>query len=207
MRVLDVIDGVGPVLGRGELEVELHHRLRRPGEVEPADGVAADLSEQLLQGHKAPRALRHLALLEGHELVQDDLQPVGLEPERDAGLPHPGHVAVVVRAPDLDHAPETAALEAIDQVAEVGGEVGVNPVGPEDDPVVGFAALLVHRGREPGGSIPLLQESLLPQPLDRPRGLAFRPQEPLREPAVVADAEALEQCLEALHHQPETESH
>jgi predicted ATP-grasp superfamily ATP-dependent carboligase len=78
------------------------------------------------------------------ELHQGHLQLAGIEFQR---LDAPGdarNVAVVVGAPDVDHLVETA-LELVEVVGDVGGEIGVDAVFALDD-----AILFVAKGRSTG---------------------------------------------------------
>ena len=63
------------------------------------------------------------------------LEAVRVDAERRERRPHPRHVAVVVGAEDVDQ-PLDAALELVEVVGDVGGEVGRLAVGADQDPVL-----------------------------------------------------------------------
>ena len=65
------------------------------------------------------------------QLHQHDVQPLAaVEAERVQGALQPGHVAVVVRTPDVDDLVEAPDSELVPVIGDVRGEVGVKPVGP-----------------------------------------------------------------------------
>ena len=94
----------------------------------------------------SPERLRHRDLFavpnEADPGGQDHLDLVAVEAERLGGGLDAGHVAVMVLAPDEDDA-LVAAAELLDQIADVGGEVGGRGVAgrAQDHPVLVVAVL------------------------------------------------------------------
>ena len=103
---------------------------------------------------------------------------------------------MVVRGPHLDHSVEVALLEAAQQVAEVRREIGRLAVGPNDDAVL----LFIVRLAEPEGAVSVLDVSRLAQSFDRRLCKARLPQPVLVVPLVVADVDARDGGLNAIHH-------
>ena len=113
-------------------------------------------------GHRDFLAVAH----EAHPGDQQHADGVAVEAQRLGGVLQPRHGAVVVGAPDVDQLVEAAA-ELLDQVADVGGEVGRLAVGPDHDAVLVVAEL----GRaEPQRAVLLVHVAgnleLLDAPLD-----------------------------------------
>ena len=102
--------------------------------------VGADLVEHLGQLDELPAALAHADHLarpqERHQLAEDDLQPVGVVAQGLHADLEPGHVAVVVGAPDVDEAVE-APLELVAVVGDVAQQVGRLAAGLDQDLVLG----------------------------------------------------------------------
>ena len=196
MGVLDVVDGVLGRLLLRQLDVEVDARGVPPRGEEPARGVHADLGQQLVERDELARALRH-----------GDLDPVAHEPDpghedhldRVAVVAHcggrvaePGHRPVVVRAPDVDQAVEPAA-ELLDDIADVGAEVGPVAVRLADDPVLVIAE---GSGSEPERAVVLVQRAGCLQALDCPGDPAVAVERALALPDVEADAEMGQRLLD-----------
>src|SRR2546430_7275619 len=136
--------------------------------VEKARRIVPHLLAQLAQRDEFARALAHrhfLAVAVEHgELHQRNLEPARVQAESLERSLHARRVAVMVGAPDVDHAVE-AALELVEVVGDVGGEISVLAVlAPH------HAVLLVA---ERAGSKPqraaLLEQ--MPARLQQPEGL------------------------------------
>ena len=106
---------------------------------EPARGIDADLVEHLVEGDELARSLAHRDLdAVAHEPDPGDEQHahgLAVVAHRLGRVPDAGDRAVVVDAPDVDELVEAAA-ELLGDVADVGGEVRRQAVGPIDDPVL-----------------------------------------------------------------------
>ncbi len=189
MGVLDVIDRVLVALGLGEIQVEVQVLVGFAQHVEEAAGIVAHFFAQLAQGDELAGARTHGGLLalavEHGKLHQRHLEPGFVQAE---GLDRPLHardVAVVVGAPDVDHARE-AALVLVEVVGDVRGEIGVEAVLPLHDPVLLVAEL---GGTEPLGAVLQVDVAVLLQESD---GLLHQPrveERLLREPGIEVHAE------------------
>jgi hypothetical protein len=113
---------------------------------------------------------------------------VASAPERQQGALDARDVAVVVGAPDVDHLVE-AALELVEVVGDVGGEIGIEAVVALHD-----AVLLVAEGGglEPSGAVLEVDVAGLFQLLDGARHHAGVVEAALGEPDVEMHAEFLE---------------
>ena len=133
--VLHIVDRVFTVLPHGQIQVEVQGSGGSPGVEEVPGGVHADLVQQVVERNGLARALGHahrLAVLhQVHQLHQHHHQPVrAVQPQAVQGGLQPGHVAVVVGAPDVDGLVKAPHLQLVAVVGDVGGEVGVKAVGP-----------------------------------------------------------------------------
>ena len=165
--VLHIVHGVFTVLPHGQTQIELHLRFRL-GVEEVAAGVHGHHVQQIRQGHGLARALghaHHLAVLHQlHQLHEHDVQPMrAVQPQSVHGAFEAGDVAVVVGAPDIDDLVEAADGKFIAVVGDVGGEIGVKPVGAAEhvvlqpqllDGLVGLAGGLELSGENFGGLQP-----------------------------------------------------
>ncbi len=108
MGVLDVVDRVLLGLLGGEVEVYLDRLVVAAVDEVPAGGVDADLADEVVEEDDVARALRHLRELaasdEVHELVEQDLDALGVVAEERRERLEPPLVGVVVRAEDVDRA-------------------------------------------------------------------------------------------------------
>ena len=196
VRVLHVVDGVVVGVRAREVEVEVEVLVVAAHHVEEARRVGAHFLPQLAQGHELAGAGRHLhllALLEQHrELHQLDLQPRRIQAEPLRGGLQARDVAVVVGAEDVDRALE-AAVELVQQVGDVGREVGGHAVLAHH-----HAVLLVAEGGglEPQRAVALRHVALGLQRVDRLRHRPGGGQRALAEPVVVAHAEFAEVLLD-----------
>ena len=101
-------------------------------------------------------------------------------------------VAVVVGAEHVDQ-PLVPALDLVEVVGDVGGEVGRLAVGADQDPVLVVAEL----GRpQPHRALALVDVTVAAQRLERVLDPARLAQRPLGGPGVEADAEALQRRLD-----------
>jgi hypothetical protein len=161
--VLDVIDRVVVALGLGQVQVEIQVLVGLAQHVEEAGGVVAHLGAQVAQGDVLAGAGGHGGLLavavEHGELDQGHGQALRIDAGGGQSALHPGDVAVVVGAPDVDDAVE-APLELVQVVGDVGGEVGVDAVVAPHHPV-----LLVAEGggAEPQGAVLFVEVAVLAQ--------------------------------------------
>src|SRR5262245_55522416 len=153
MRVLDVVGGILARLLDGELEVKVERAVGPALEEEPPRDVGADPVEDVLELDELTVPLRHpedLPLVEeAHELVDDDVPPFE-QAERLQSRAHAEHVAVRVRAPDVDLPVEPAVRERLAVVREVHTEIGgrTGRVRADEDRVdvlAQVAALEPHR--------------------------------------------------------------
>ncbi len=135
------------------------------------------------------------------ELHDQELQLLGVSPQGLVGGLHPQDIAVVICPPDIDLALE-APLALVLVVGNVGGEVGVLPVGTDQDPILVIAEL---GSAQPQGTLLLIGAPLLGE--DR-QGVSDGTRIPfvqgaLEEPVVEGlHPEACEGGLDRLHHQP-----
>ena len=164
--VLDIVHRILAVGAHGQAQVKLDGRGGGAGIEEEAGGVHAHLVQQVVEGDGVAGALGHTDGLavphELHQLHQHDLQPVGaVQAQGVQGAFQPGHMAVVVGAPDVDDPVKAPDGELVAVVGDIGGEVGVEAVGPAEDIVLQVQLLHV------GGLLPGFQE-VLPQDVRRP---------------------------------------
>ncbi len=122
--------------------------------IEEARGVVADFGTQFTQCDEFAGACGHLRLLaaaiQNRELHQQHIEPGGVIAERrERGL-YARHIAVVIGAPDIDHAVE-AALQLVHVVGDVVREIGLLAVVAHQHPV--FLVAIVG-GTEPERSRP-----------------------------------------------------
>ncbi len=94
---------------------------------------------------------------------------------------------MVIGADRIDQ-PLSPALELVEVVGDVGGEVGGLAVGADQDPILVVAE---GRGPQPHGALAVVHVAAGPQSLDGALHLARIVERPLREPGVEADAEAV----------------
>ncbi len=145
-----------------------------------AGGVDPDRVQQVVERHDPPRALRHLAVAQAHELVDLDVDAVGVVPERLRGGLEPPDVAVVVGAEHVDRRVEPA-LELVDDVGQVAGDVREGAVRSLEDAVL----VVAERGRpQPDGSVGLEHVPARSDALDRTVDRAALVQRALEEPGV-----------------------
>src|SRR3954452_2294401 len=196
VRVLDVVDRVllRP-LGR-EVDVDLDRLVGAAvGEV-PTRGVHADLVHEVVEQDDVAAPLRHLRLRAASrqvdELVEDDLEALGVVAEHSRDCRIPVARAVMVGPEDVDRAVE-ATLQFVHEVNDVGGAVGGRAVfRAKEHPVLVVA---VRRRPRPQRAVLLVGVELrqqLGQPLLE---LALEPE------AVEVDPEPLERRLDPLQHQ------
>ena len=213
VRVLDIVDRVLAILAHGEAEVEFHLRVGL-GVEEVTAGVDGNFIEQVRKGDGLARALGHthdLAVAhELDELHQHDIEAVGaVKTQRVHRALHTGHMAVMVRAPDVDDLVEMTHGELVAVVGNVAGEVGVEPVGAAQHVVLEvelvdvlvllalLAVLLTHDlgGLEPERAFLFVGPAELVQLLHRVGHKAAVVQAGFEEPLVEPDAVALKIAL------------
>ena len=157
--------------------------------VEEACGVVADFGTQFAQGDEFAGTGGHRRLLavtvEHGELHQGHGESVGVEAGRGERALHAGDIAVVVRAPDIQHARE-AALEFVDVVGDVGGEISVDAVLAAHHAILFVAE---GRGAEPEGAVLLVEMAVFPHLFDGAVDQTGFVQGALGKPGVEEDAE------------------
>ena len=163
MGVLDVEHRVVLGLLHRLVEVEVERRVVLAGQHDEAGHVGADLDHQVAERDEGAGAFRHLeglaALEEADELAELDVERHAVLRERGDGGAHALDVAAVVGAEDVDEL-VVAALDLVEVVGDVGGEVGPAAVGLLDR-AVGVVA--VGGGAEEGllARLPVLGELAL----------------------------------------------
>ncbi len=128
-----------------------------------------------------------------HELVEQDLHPVGIEPEHAGDRRIPACRRMVVGPEDVDR-PVEAPVQLVDEIRDVGGAVGRGAalVGRADQHPVLFVT--VGRGTRPEGAVLLVGVELRQQLGETLLEIA------LQRPAVEVDPEALHRALDRLEH-------
>ena len=121
---------------------------------------------------------------QGHELVDDDVQSLGLDTQGVGSGADSGHVALVVGPPDLHHPLEVPQEELIVVVGQVGGQVGGLAVAADEHVVLLLAQLA---GGEPDGALPLHQIASVAQDSHHLVEGAGRIEALLAEPDIVVD--------------------
>ncbi len=132
MRILNVEDGIVPRL-LGDLgEVEIERLVVATSQHHEAEGILADLVDDIAHGHESAGAFRHphrLALVEEiDELTELDVELALPRRQRLHRCLHTLHVADMVGAEHDDHLPETTA-ELVKVIGDVGGDIGPRAVG------------------------------------------------------------------------------
>ena len=114
VRILDVIDGVFVGLAGGQIEIEIQMLVGFAQHVEKTAGVVADLGAQCAQSDEFAGARRHLRLLsvavQHGELHECDIELARIEAERLQGTLDAWDIAVMIGAPDIDHAVKTTLV-------------------------------------------------------------------------------------------------
>ena len=103
----------------------------RAADQEVADGVTTDLIEDLPQGHVVARRLLHLGARDSDQLGDHDAQPRVVDPEDAERREHARQVPRMVGADDVDGTVESALLELVEVVCDVGHEVRRHPVAAD----------------------------------------------------------------------------
>ncbi len=194
MRILHIIERVLAVLPHGKVEVELHLGIGRAGVEEKARRIDRDLVQQVGERQALAGALGHAddlaALHHAHELHEHDLQAAGaVQAERVQRVLQARHVAVVVRAPDIDDAVKAALLELVAVVGDIRGEIGVEAVRAAQHVVL----VRAESGRaQPQRAVLLIGRALGGQQLAGLAHIAGVVQRGFAEPHVVMDLVALE---------------
>lgn len=106
--------------------------------------IDRDVVQQISQSNRLPCTLghpHHLAAADKpHKLHQDNVQPVGVDPNRLQRALHAGDVAVVIRAPDIDGLIVATLYQFVAMVGDVGGEIGRVAVGTHEHLILFGAA-------------------------------------------------------------------
>src|SRR5262245_8708400 len=127
VRVLDVVDRVLLRLLRGQVDVDVDCLVGTPVDEVPARGVDADLVHEVVEEDDVAAPLRDLALFPAlddvHELVEENLDVLGLVAEHLRHDRVPAANAVVVGTEHVDD-PVEAAIELVGEVHDVDRRVG-----------------------------------------------------------------------------------
>src|SRR5204863_4086571 len=117
--VLDVVDRVLLASLRGPVDIDFDRLVRASIDEVPACRINADLVDELLEEDDVPPPLRHLPLLPAarqvDELVEEDLDSLGVVAEHARNRRVPVAGAVMVGAEHVDGSVE-AALELVGEV-------------------------------------------------------------------------------------------
>ena len=221
MRVLNVEHWVLPRLRHRQVQVELHLRVTLAHQHREPHAVPAHPLQQVRQRHVGARPLghphRHTAAQHVHDLAQHDI-------ERRPAIPrhrlrrrlHPGDVAAVIGAPDVDHLLRTAR-HLVGMIRDVIGEIGVAAVR--------FPQRTVHivsvSGRAEQRLLPrlpiirqlalrrlqhaLVDQALTLQPVDHPVRIATGHQRPLGREHIHGDTERRQVRPDRSHHRRDGE--
>ena len=208
MGILHIVHRVLAVLPDGQAQIKLHLGLGL-GVEEIAAGVHGDLVQQVGQGDGLAGTLAHPYHLtvpqQLHQLHQHDVQPVlAVQAQGVHGTLQPGHMAVVIRAPDVDDLVEAPDGKLVPVIGDVGGEIGIEPVGPAQyvvlqaqlfDVRVGLAGLFQilrqdAAGVQPQGPVLFIGIAQVRQGLDGVGHIAAFVEAGLEEPLVIGDAVA-----------------
>ena len=138
--VLDIVDGVVVVGLDGLVQVEVDAAAGLVHIEEEACAVDGHFLQQVGQGDGVAGALGHpdgLAVLhQVDHLHQDHVQAAAVQADGVHGALHAGDVAVVVGAPDVDGLVKAALRQLVVVVGDVGGKVGGDAVGADQDLVL-----------------------------------------------------------------------
>ena len=122
-------------------------------QVEEAAGVVARFIAHIAQGDEIAFAFTHGDLLaaaeQAYQLHEAHFETVAGQAEGHERATHARHVAVVVRAPDVDQQ-LVAALALVEVIGDVGGEIGLLAIGAHHHPILVIAEL---GGLEPLGTV------------------------------------------------------
>ena len=153
MGVLHIVHGVVQAALFDQLQVEIQRAVALARKEHEARRVHAYFLEHVRQSFKGARARGHahgLAVAQQVDQLDEHHVKIFLRPSHGGdGGAHARHVAVVVRAPDVN-APLIAAGILVVMVGDVRGEVGEAAVGLAQHPVLVVPQLL---GGEPEGSV------------------------------------------------------
>jgi hypothetical protein len=109
-----------------QLDVEIHLAIGRTLDEEIAHGVGAHFLQHLAQRHHIAGTLgepHDLAVpLEGHQLVENQRQPVRIQPEGLHHGEHARHVPLMIGAPHIDDAIEAPLDELVVVVGDIRGQ-------------------------------------------------------------------------------------
>ena len=205
MGIFHIVNGVLGVLPDGKAQVKLHLGVGLGVEVPPG-GIHADLVQQVGEGDGLAGALghpHHLAVpQELHQLHQHDVQPLGtIEAQRVQCSLQAGHMAVVVGAPDVDDLVEAPDGKLVAVVGNIGGKVGIEPIGPAQHVILevqlldvrfllaGLAEVLPEDvgGLEPQCTVLFVGPALLRQQIHRLGNISALMEGGLVKPVVIVD--------------------
>ena len=142
MGILHIVHRVVVVGLDGLIQVEVDAAAGVVHVEQEAGAVDGHLFQQVGQGDGVAGALGHAdGLTVAHQvdhLHQDDVEVVAVQADGVHGALHAGNMAVVVGTPDVDGFGKTAGGQLVVVVRDVGGEVGGDAVGADEDLVLGF---------------------------------------------------------------------
>ena len=144
--VLHIINRVFVVLANGQTQVKFQMGVGGPRIEEIPSGVARNFIQQVGQGDRLACPLAHADGLavphQPHQLHQHDFQPVGsVQPQDIQSGFQPSHMAVMVRAPNIDDSVKAPLFKFVPMVGDIRGKIGIKAVGPAKH-VVFVAAVL-----------------------------------------------------------------
>src|SRR2546430_236030 len=124
-------------------------------------GIFSDLLDEIAECDHIPGPLGQTATFNGNQLIQNDVQLIGVVSQRLQRGFQAKSVAVMIGPPDIDQAIKSAA-EFFDVIGDIGGEVGGGLVGFLEN-----AVFLVSKicGAEPQRAVFFVAEIFFPQQL------------------------------------------
>jgi len=140
--ILDVVDRVVVVGLDGLVKVEVDAASGVVHVEQEAGAVDGHLFQQVGQGDGVAGALGHAdGLTVAHQvdhLHQHDIEVVAVQADGVHGTLHAGDMAVVVCTPDVDGLGKAAGGQLVVVVGDVGGKVGGDAVGADQNFVLGL---------------------------------------------------------------------
>ena len=176
-------------------------------QVEEPAGIVADFVAQSAQRDEIAFAFAHGELLaaaeQTHQLHQADLERIRGAAEGHQRAAHARDVAVMIRAPDVDQQ-FVPALQFVEVIGDVGGEVGFLTIGADHHAVFVVAEL---RGLEPLRAIFRVDTAALAQLGQGAIDGAALVELAFGVPPVEAHAELFEIVADVGHHRVAREDH
>ena len=208
--ILHIVNGVLGILPDSQSQIKLHLGVRLGVEIPPGS-VHRHLIQQIVEGNGLARPLGHtdhLAIPQQlYQLHQHNIQPPGaVEAQRVQRALQPGHVTVVVGAPDVDNLVKAPDGKLVAVIGNIRSKIGVEAVGPAKHVVLEIQlldvlfllALLAEvipedlRGFQPQSAVLFISPALFRQEIHRLRHIAALMERGLVEPVVIADLVTLQ---------------